>query len=177
MGSFEEIKAHILEEGGKREAKIAEARKAIKVFLLGPGDPPVDKERRMSLKRALEDLGINVIVMEELPKWSAETLTGKFLDLVNGFNPNLFIAMFTRLGRTVGVTFELGLLTGVLGLGSLLPRLRYCIEVGTDENASMTAYVKEQLPMTQTVHFQGEDGLLRAARNFVDNHIMGSGLG
>lgn len=176
LGSFEDIRAYILKEGAKREARINGARKNIRVFLLGPGDPPAEKARRMTLKRALEGIGISVIVMEELPKWSAETLTGKFLDLVTSFNPDLFVTIFTRLGRTVGVTFEIGLLTGVLGLPALLPRLRYCIEVGTDERVSMTAYVKEQLPMTKTVHFQGDDGLLRAVRNFVDNYIMGSGL-
>ncbi len=132
LGSFEEIHAYILEEGAKREAKIAEARKKLRVFLLGPGDPPSEKERRLKLERSLEDIGIKAIVM--------------------------------------------GLLTGILGLDTLLAHLRYCVEVGTDEKASMTVYVKEQLPMTKTVHFQGDDGLLRAVTNFVDNYIMGSGL-
>ena len=98
------------------------------------------------------------------------------MDIVNTFSPDLFVALFTRVVRVVGVTFELGLLTGVMGMQQLLPRLRYCIEVGTDESATITVYVKEQLPMTKTVHFQGDNGLFRAVRNFVDNYLIGAGL-
>ena len=145
------------------------------LFLLGPGYPPSELERRRRLAHELQELGIKAIVMEDLPQWRSRTLSGKFLDIINDFEPDLFIAIFTRAGRAVGITFELGFLTGLLGLGELLRRLRYCVEMKLDEARVMTAYVREQLPLARTVRFTDDAGLLRAVLNFVDNYVLDQG--
>lgn len=110
--------------------------------------------------------------MEDLPAWNKGDLSGKFLDIIEKFDPDLYVAIFTRMGRSLGTTFELGFLTALLGIDELKRRLRYCLETKLDASKIMSAYVQDQLPMTTVQFFRDDPGLLRAVVNFVDNYIL-----
>lgn len=163
-----------MEEASRRAREISKRRKDIVLFLLGPGYPVTELGRRRWLKGRLAQDGINAIIMEDLPQWK-EYLVEKFEDILRRFKPHLIIAIFTREGNPLGITFELGFLTASFGLRNLFGLLRYCVEVGVDERRMMTSYVREQLPVARSVHFAGNDGLYEAVLNFVDNYIIEQG--
>ena len=172
LGSFEEIWDQFLKEAARKEAQISAERKRVTVFLLGPGFPHSELDRRRALRDELKRLGINAIVMEDLPAWNKGNLSNKFRDIIEKFKPDLYVAIFTRLGRSLGITFELGFLTALLGTDELKRRLRYCLETRLDASKVMSAYVREQLPMTTVQVFRDDSGLLRAVVNFVDNYTL-----
>ncbi len=112
--------------------------------------------------------------MEDLPEWQPHLGT-KFREILHRFSPDLYVAIFTRSGSPLGVTFELGFLTAILGLDELKVRLRYCLETRLDATRVMSAYVREQLPVASASVFRGDDGLLNAVLNFVDNFVLERG--
>lgn len=175
MKSFEERKKRILDWGADFEAKVAKHRAKVPVFLLGSGYPKIHVDRRRKLSEQLEAEGISAIVMEDFPKGGYTTLTEKFLGLTKELDPRLFLAIFTERGKPLGLTFELGLLTGILGLQKIQKRVRYLVEMMVDEQRIMTQYVREQLVMGRITRFRGDDELLREALAVVDNYVLESG--
>ena len=174
MGSLEDVLAHVTGLAAKRDAQLAEARTRVRVFLLGPGFPPPELDRRRRLKERLTNRGIEAILMEDIPQWQS-TLSEKFRGIIEEMRPDVLIAIFTRHGSPLGVTFEIGYLTATFGSEGLAKRLRYCLETALDATKVMTAYVQEQVPMTSAAFFRDDEGLLRAVVNFVDNYNVGSG--
>lgn len=174
MKSFEERKKRILDWGADFEAKVAKHRSRVPVFLLGPGYPKIHLDRRRKLSEQLKAEGISAIVMEDFHKGGYTTLTEKFLGLTKELKPRLFLAIFTERGKPLGLTFELGLLTGILGLQKIRERVRYLVEMMVNEQLVMTQYVREQLVMGRITRFRGDEELLRGAVAVVDNYIVES---
>lgn len=174
MDSFEELRARVFAEGEARAAAIAKQRAEVVLLLLGPGDPRSDLALRRWLRDELQKLGIKGIIMEDFPQ-AAPNLAGKFVGILRNFKPDLIVAIFTRTGRVVGVTFELGLLTGMLGFDEMVEMARYCIHSWMNEEKLMTAYVKEQLLVGRNLRFSSRKGLLRTVVRFVDNFVIQSG--
>lgn len=174
MGSYEEGKAYISARAGERDAKLEKTRPRVRPFLLGPGYPETELELRRWLKKGLKAYGIEAIVMEDIDQWRS-TLNEKFKGIIDTLKPDLFVAIFTRKGSPLGVTFELGFLSAAIGLEDLAKRLRFCLETRLDATKLMTAYVQEQIPMTTAVFYKDSAGLLRAVVSLVDNYIRAQG--
>src|SRR2546428_493800 len=96
MDPFEETLQRIFAEGKKRKESIKAKRNKVTVFHLGPGSPEAEKQRRLNLASDLRTRGIKVIVMEELPDRMSPTFSEKFLEIVGQFDPDLYIAIFTK---------------------------------------------------------------------------------
>jgi len=174
LDSFESAMQWALDEGHARAEAIGKQRGRIVLFLLGPGHPPGDLALRRWVRDELGKLNIRGVVMEDVPEASSN-LAGKFEGIVKRFKPDLIVAIFTRAGRIVGVTFELGLLTGMLGFDKMVEKARYCVHAEMDEDKLMTAYVKEQLLVGRNLRFSSKRGLLQNVVRFVDNYIIQSG--
>lgn len=171
MAGFDEALRHFQALVDDQEASLSTKRSKVVVFLLGPSKPPQELERRRELKRQLERKGPRAIIMEDLPDWPV-LLTPKFLAMIESFKPDLYIAIFTRLGSPLGTTFEIGFLTGLLGFESIRDKLRYCLESGAHPDDVMSHYVQEQLPMTACAPFHSDSALLRGVLNHIDNYGM-----
>jgi len=143
---FEKRLKKVLEKGAAFEARRRKARRRITVFLLGPGFPREQLAERKRLQKQLRRYGINAIVMETLPQWTSPRITDKFRDILSAFSPNVIVAIFTKRGKPLGVTFELGYLAGYYGVDKLRKMLAICVERGVDEIKLMTQYVRELLP-------------------------------
>lgn len=87
----------------------------------------------------------------------------------------MYLAIFTERGAPLGLTFELGLLTGILGFEELKEKLRYCVEMMVNEKLVMTKYVREQLVMGRAKRFKGDGELLEVATACVDIYILDQG--
>ncbi len=174
MGSYKDALAHISARAAERDTRLEKARPRVRPFLLGPGYPKTELELRRWLKAGLRGYGIDAIVMEDIDQWRS-TLSEKFKGIIDTLKPDLFVAIFTRTGSPLGVTFELGFLSAAIGLDDLAKRLRFCLETRLDATKVMTAYVQEQIPMTTAVYYKDPAGLLRAVVNLVDNYIEAQG--
>jgi hypothetical protein len=74
-----------------------------------------------------------------------DILASRFHKLLRDQNPQLIIAIFTRKGSLLGVTFEIGYVCGHYGLVEAQNRLRFLIESGVDERKVLTSYVRKGL--------------------------------
>lgn len=115
------------------------------IFLLGPGFPERELEKRVQIANELQGRGLNVVVMERLPRWKT-TIGDKFKGILGEFRPDLFVVLLTKRGVTHGVTFEIGYLCGHYGSNIAKEKLCFCFEIGTDEKKILTRYIRELFP-------------------------------
>ena len=175
MNQFDRKLAKTHAKGEELERRIRARHGDVIVFLLGPGYPPANLNRRRRLRDRLKNSGINAIVMEDVRTQPGESLTDKFRRILRDLEPTLYLAIFTERGKPLGLTFELGLLTGILGFEELKSKLRYCVEMMVNEKLVMTQYVREQLIIGRVKRFKGDDELLDVATACVDVHIIDEG--
>lgn len=97
------------------DVKVKKAIKKINVLILGPGYPKKELARRIKIKNRLKKLDVNAFVMEE-EKAVAQQIThvDKFADLLKKDNL-LCIAISTKDGYSLGLTFEIGFICGKFG--------------------------------------------------------------
>lgn len=132
------------------DAKVKNAIKKINVLILGPGYPKNELTQRINIKNHLIKLGINARVMEEV-KPAARQIThlDKFAELLEMKNL-LCIAISTKEGYSLGLTFEIGFISGLFSLKKdgkkrLQQELAFLIDKKANRKRILSSYVTSGL--------------------------------
>ncbi|QLH05937.1 hypothetical protein [Nitrosopumilus ureiphilus] len=81
----------------------------VRIIVLGPGRPEDQLGFRREICANLQDDGYNAFVMEDEPDWEYyQTHLYKFKKLLRDNNPILCVAIYSKKGSPLGVTFEIG---------------------------------------------------------------------
>lgn len=128
------------------DGEVKKAIKKINVLILGPGYPKQELDRRIKIKQELKKFGINAHVMEE-KKAAARQIThvDKFDELLKMDNL-LCIAISTKDGYSLGLTFEIGFICGSFGLDKagkkrLEEELGFLIDKKADKKKILSSYI------------------------------------
>ena len=128
------------------DTEVKKAIKKINVLILGPGYPKQELKRRIKIKQELKKLGINAHVMEE-KKAAARQIThvDKFAELLKMGNL-LCIAISTKDGYSLGLTFEIGFICGSFGLNKsgkkrLEEELGFLIDKKANKKKILSSYI------------------------------------
>lgn len=158
----------------EKESKINVAKQRLMIFLLGPGIPEVELTKRKHIANELRKKKYNVIVMEDERDWlEYGTIVDKFQDLLQKFDPQLIIALFTKNGSSLGVTFEIGYICGYYGRVETAKRLRFLLEAKLDERKILTSYIRKGL-FTTICHssYYNDNEIIEFIDSFARNRII-----
>jgi len=132
------------------DTKVKNAIKKINVLILGPGYPKRELNKRIYIKKHLKQLGVTAHVMEE-KKPAARQIThvDKFAELLK-MKRLLCIAISTKAGYSLGLTFEIGFICGSFGLTKagkkrLGEELGFLIDKNANKKKILSSYITSGL--------------------------------
>lgn len=131
------------------DAALKKAVKKINIMILGPGYPSKHLSYRKQIRDALKHDGYNAFVMEDEKDWNRYvTHVDKFADLLKKKENLLCIAIYTKGGSPLGVTFEIGYLCGIFGRPKLRDVLKFLVAEKLPKEEIMTSYIHSGLYKT-----------------------------
>jgi hypothetical protein len=128
----------------EKETNLEKVKPKLIIFLLGPGNHYLNQRKDIADK--LRNMNYKVMVMEDEPDWlEYSTIVDKFHDLLQRVDPQLIVALFTKKGSPVGVTFEIGYICGYYGRVETERKLRFLLEAQLNEKEILSSYIRKGL--------------------------------